>query len=281
MKQTLKLEILKAFKNKFFVAAILIGCVITFLSFLNAIILTENFNANMADNPTLAMNTLYNNWIGGEVFSLATSLYFFIFPLLIAIPYGWSYCEEKKTGYMKSVVTRSGKRAYFSAKYIAVFLAAGSAMVIPLVFNLVMVAMVVPAVKPEPVYNIYYAVFGKSLMSGLFYSHPLLYEIFYLCIDFVFAGLLAEISLAMSSFIKQKWICVGCPFLVCLMISFARKYVYVSSTTTYKEISPLFFLRPASAMYDADWRIIIGMAAVIFLITFGIIRGWESRREIY
>ncbi len=76
--------------------------------------------------------TVFSTWIGGDGYSLGASVYFFIFPLLISIPYGWSYCEEKKNGYIGAVVAKAGKTSYFLAKYIAVFLTGGLAMVIPL-----------------------------------------------------------------------------------------------------------------------------------------------------
>lgn len=276
-----------AFKNKLFLASVLIGCFITILSFINSV---NAYNteqelflsyAEGTRNPRTAAYTLFSEWIGGEPFSLGTSLYFFLFPVMIALPFGWSYCEEKNTGYYRMLVTKTGKTSYFIAKYIAVFLSGGCAMVIPLLFNFFMVSMVIPAVTPMVTYNIYYAVFGSSLMSELYYTTPFLYVFAYLCIDFIVAGLLAEISFLASNWLPQKWSVVLCPFFVCLLIHFLRKYIYIAPGTIYKEISPILFLRPAESAYAADWRIVIGMAAILFLSTFFVNQRWNKKHEIY
>ena len=107
----MKIELRKALKNKMFFFSIILGFAVTFLSFLyNYELYTKALRDNklysdeynIIINPMLSMNTLYDSWVGGEAFTLGTTVFFFIFPILIAIPYGWSYCSELKSGYIKN-----------------------------------------------------------------------------------------------------------------------------------------------------------------------------------
>lgn len=113
MKNTIKLEIHKAIKNKLFVISVLLGCAITILSLIYQVNISSLDFAASGKNPMISAYTVFSTWIGGDGYSLGASVYFFIFPLLISIPYGWSYCEEKKNGYIGAVVVKAGKASTF------------------------------------------------------------------------------------------------------------------------------------------------------------------------
>lgn len=220
-------------------------------------------------NPHAAMNTLYNHWVGGETHTLGSSVYFFIFPLLVAIPYGWSFCNEHRIGYTRCMVLKTGKFPYYFAKYCAVFLSGGLTMVIPLVFNFLLTAMFVPAVCPDPSYLIWYAVNGASLMSELYYTYPAVYVLLYLAIDFLFCGLIACLSYSISTIYKNRVVVVLLPFFLLLGLNFAGvSIVYTSNLIRYTEFSPIYFLHPAAARYDAGWNVIVAEALILFVLTF-------------
>lgn len=289
MKNLLKLEISKALNNKFFIASVIVGCLITTASLIYNVKLYQNELESMSSlptsstvtyNPSAAVYTVFNHWVGGEPFSLGSALYFFVFPLLVTIPFGWSYCEEKQRGYHKLVSVYGGKKSYFLAKYFAVGLSGGLAMVIPLMFNFLLATLFFPVVTPNVIYDIHYGVFGSSLMSTLFYTRPFLYLFFYLSIDFFYCGLLACMSLGITSFIKHKWVVVIAPFFFCLVINFCTRFIYTSPTTVYKQLSPLYFLRPVESGYAASWKIILISGLFLFLISVCLV-WWERQHEIY
>lgn len=289
MKSILKLEIKKAFRNKFFWISILIGSLITLLSFIpNVNYYFQNVaniqngitDTGIISDPHACINTVFNSWIGGEPFSLGTSIYFFVFPLLTALPYGWSYSEEKQNGYRRLMVTKTGKKAYYTAKYLAVFLSGGVAMIFPLLLNFWMVSLVIPAVLPDVTACIYYAVFGSSFLAELYYTVPFLYVTLYMVIDFLFCGLLACVSFAVSGVIRQKWVAVIVPFLFLLFVHTATRFVYSNSGMIYREISPLYFLRGVEARYSSSGIIILLFGLGIFLVTLLCVMR-EYRHEIY
>lgn len=287
MCSVLKLELKKAFKNKFFWISVVLGCLITLLSFEHMVnMYYEGMSAisgNSTDiiyDPHIGINTVFNCWIGGEPFSLGSSIYFFVFPLLIALPYGWSYSEERKCGYRRMMITKTGKKKYYCAKYVAVFLSGGVAMVLPLIFNFWMTLLVVPAILPDVTMNMFYGVFGGSFLAELYYTVPFLYVAIYLFIDFVYCGFLVCICMAVSGIVRQKWGVVLIPFLLLLFVHVITDYIYSDPSVAYKELSPLYFLRGVEVRYSFSGSIILLFAIGLLVISLiGIIE--EYRNEIY
>lgn len=287
MCSVLKLELKKAFKNKFFWISVVLGCLITLLSFEHMVnMYYEGMSAisgNSTDiiyDPHIGINTVFNCWIGGEPFSLGSSIYFFVFPLLLALPYGWSYSEERKCGYRRMMITKTGKKKYYCAKYVAVFLSGGVAMVLPLIFNFWMTLLVVPAILPDVTMNMFYGVFGGSFLAELYYTVPFLYVAIYLFIDFVYCGFLVCICMAVSGIVRQKWGVVLIPFLLLLFVHVITDYIYSDPSVAYKELSPLYFLRGVEVRYSFSGSIILLFAIGLLVISLiGIIK--EYRNEIY
>lgn len=179
---------------------------------------------------------------------------------------------------MRNMVIRCGKTNYFAAKYLAVFVSGGLAMLLPLVFNLLLVAMFLPIATPVPYYAMYTGIWASSLMSMLYYSQPFLYLLLYLLIDFIFCGLLACLSFAVTALIKNRVAVVLAPFLVLLAVQYSRRLVIFSAS---KEISPMAFLHPMPVGKDAAWGVILLEAAVllVFTLCMTVVRGHKN--EIY
>lgn len=83
-KRTLYLECKKAIRNRLFIIAIAIGCMVTLCSLIpqvksyyRGIQVVNGFSEVFQHrNPHAAMNTLYNHWVGGETYTLGSSVYF-------------------------------------------------------------------------------------------------------------------------------------------------------------------------------------------------------------
>ncbi len=141
-------------------------------------------------------------------------------PLFAACPYAWSYLSERKSGYEKNMLTRTTRRRYFLAKYIAVFLSGAFVVVVPMVVNLMTVAAFVPAVSPDVQYDIYYAMPPTAMASWLFYAHPWGFVAFRLFTAALFGGLLAGSVVALSFFVRNRYAVLLIPFLVLVVINY-------------------------------------------------------------
>lgn len=292
MKNLIRLELKKALHNPFFWVAIGIGTIAVIMGFVQTVhsyqeemkvlqAIMQNYEDEI--NPGFPAYLLINHWIGGERWSLGSSIYFFIFPLLVAIPYGWSYCLEKQTGYLRNMVVRAGRTPYYLSKYLAVFVSGGLTMVIPMLLSVLLTAMVFPAVAPNVLYDTNYGVSRGDILSMFYYAQPFLYILFYLLIDFVFCGLIACMAFAAASWVKYRAIVMILPFFCFLVLDYAKTPLFYTNPTQnrYHELSLMAFVRPMPSLLPASWPIIIAWFVALLLLTLSIVMLWEKNREIY
>ena len=206
--------------------------------------------------------------LSGEGFSLGSSLYFFVFPLLIALPYGWSFCGEKNSGYMRQMLVRAGEKSYLTAKFLATFIAGGLAMVVPLIINFMLTALFIPAITPVPTYDTMYGVFGNSLFSSLYYTQPFAYVAVYMLVDFMFCGALACITMLSALFIKYKWVNCIFPFAVAMVLNVLNNMLFSNTPGAENyQFSPFYFTKCVQTGYPAKLWIIVLMSMLMAVIT--------------
>ena len=215
-------------------------------------------------NPYFPAFSAFSNWIGGEVYSLGYSLFFFLFPIFASLPYAWSILEEKESGYVVQIAVRANRRKYLFAKNLAVFLSGGTCVAIPLAFNFVITLCILPAIPPDSIYP-YFGQNQISMWSDLFFENPFCYVLLYLLLDFVFSGILAVLGAAsFSIFHKKVWIILF-PFLILVGVQYAASFF----TTTY-EWSALRFLHPLTVWRDVNGTIVLGEAVFCLLGAIGL-----------
>ncbi|MDD4414479.1 MAG: hypothetical protein PHR14_08050 [Oscillospiraceae bacterium] len=265
MKQIFKNELRRAFTGIPFFIAIAIGTVIAFWQVIQYVIpLTEFVNDvhTYAGKPGLFPLSVFNKWIGAERTGLPSYLFFLVIPLLASLPYGDSYFQDRKTGYIRHILIRQNKVQYYVAKFIAVFLSGAVVVVIPLIINLGMSALILPSVLPE-VSTHTHAIYAHSMWSSLYYAHPYVYIGLYLLLIFIFSGLWASISLSVSFFSGNRYVVLLFPFVF---------YVFIHAITNLLNIdrmSPSVFLRPSQPEAYISFPIILGEAVLLLLMTGG------------
>lgn len=225
----------------------------------------------------IEIRSLYKCWMGADWQSFGSIGFSYLLPLFAALPYGWSYFVENKSGYQKYLMVRGGKRNYFICKYLATFLSGGLVILIPLVYNFLLVAMFVPAIKPDVHYLIYYGISYGTMWSGLFYECPLLYDILYILLDFVFAGLFACMSLACAMILHNRITISVLPFFCMMVLHYGRTFCY---GYFYKEISPINFLTAYVAENVTCWWIVLLEGILFFFIPVGYMFHIAKKREI-
>ncbi|MFD2655603.1 hypothetical protein [Gracilibacillus thailandensis] len=176
------------------------------------------------------------------------------------------------------IVTRSNKWQYFLTKYIATFTAGGVVILLPLILNFIVVALFVPAISPTQLNPYVYGVEIGAIWSSLFYTHPLVYTILYLLLDFTFGGLFATISLAISFFIKNRIAIILIPFFLLFILHYSRTFLQYKF---YKEISPLNYLHAIAIENPASTVIILIEGILLFIMTFGITMRLGVKREVF
>lgn len=224
--------------------------------------------------------SLYNCWIGGiNGRNFLPTLFYLSLPLLCVLPYGASYFTDKTTGYLRTLCQKKGKTVYFFSKYAATFFSGFSLYLIPLIVNFILVACLVPAYKPDPLDQMYYAVYYGQAFAPLYYTSPLLYAFLYMLLTACFAGLWATVPLMLAFFIKNKYALLFLPYVFILF--FTNAMDLISYFRIYLESSPLYFLRGALVRNANNGYIILAWLVPLFLITFSITMLRGKKDDIY
>lgn len=193
-------------------------------------------------------------WISVDSFSTFGSLFFMIFSVLASIPYSDSYWIDKSSGFVKNIYTKVKKTDYFLSKYITNFIIGGIAVIIPLLVNLYLLFMILPAVNPS-IFDVSLGM--KEMFSNLYYYHPYLYILFYIFISFMFGGVFASIGLATSLFCKNRLLVVTIPTLVYFSM-------FIFEIACLPQFVPFKFLAANQPVYGIN----IVSISIIFLILF-------------
>lgn len=272
MRENLRVEFTKAFHSKYFAVTLTIATALAVWSSIHSIqyyFRVQNMLSVLGKNknPDLAADTLFNHWMGGEFGSFSTDLYYLVLPIFAVFPYAWSLFDERKSGYLKNMVTRCGRKRYIISKYISTFVVGGLTVLLPLVLNFILIACVVPARIPDPSLHVNYAIFGSSLLSGLFYSRPLLYALFYLLLPFAFGGLWAATTMAASLFFRNRYAALLIPYILLLIFQYLTQSFF--AWHIYLEASPINYVRGVMVNNKSAAWVIILEFLLLFAFSFG------------
>lgn len=256
MDSIFKVELKRAFKNKYFVIAIIVAMTICAWHFMENVWIWRMY----IYSETYPLST-YEKWVGGDNASLQPLLLYLIMPALCAVPYGKSFYFDIKSGYAAQIISRGKKSSYIRAKYVTAFISGCIIGIIPLVFDFLITAMVFPMVIPQ-IGTGTFPVGGGNILSNMFYTYPLLYNIIFLLIDGCFWGLLNCAVLWAVNFVRNQFWIVLTPFIIYMFIFCIVHFI------SRVDLSPVMFLRP-SAPFRNDALVVF--CGFIILIVVNII----------
>ncbi|MBQ8558688.1 MAG: hypothetical protein IJ439_01695 [Tyzzerella sp.] len=261
MKNIVLIELKRAFKNKTFFISVLLGIVIGTIEFVIEVLpLASKLDEYLSYNkPMNDISWLFSNWLGGHLTSIYSYVFFLLIPVIAILPFATSGFEDFKSGFAKNIVVRVDKRKYYFAKYFAVFITGGTAVILPVIYNLALSAVVLPSVLPQKNSSTF-ALYGIHVGTELFFNHPYVYIFMYLFLDFIFAGLIATVSLLVGLIAEHKFEVLFAPFI---------GYIFINSVCNLlglTENSPVCFLRPGYGITDLKVVVLIGVT--MFVITF-------------
>ena len=166
----IRMEMKRAFHNRNFYIALIIGCGIAIGQYIQNVLPMIKY-LPMDVEKGVYPHSVFNKWIGGEYHTLWPMLFYFILPVLAALPHGDSYYQDIQSGYFKNICTRTKKSSYLKAKAWAAFSSAFAVIIIPLFLNLLLASMTLPALPPEVSTGFFY-VMDKNMGAELFLEHP-------------------------------------------------------------------------------------------------------------
>jgi len=219
----LKIEVWKAFHNSLFWMAILVGSMIAVLeAFLTWTVvwpMMQNI-VTMDIGRNFRGLSLFYEWMGVVSLRFSSALYYLVWPVLGALPFGWSFWKEKNDGITNQVVLRGGRKNYLNAKMTAVFVTGGICVMWPLLLNLMLEAMFLQASMPNVLHEIS-AVSNGYFLSKLYYAHPWIYCLCWCVVVFFVGGAAASLCFVAGSRVKLFVMVVLIPYFIYMAITIA------------------------------------------------------------
>lgn len=269
----MKIEFKRALLNPYFVYICLIGILIAIIHSYNNIVLYKSVESNFYNmvtnghNPYYPLFSIFTMWIGQDGENKIANLFYTILPIFSVIPYTWSYCKDTETGYYGKTVKKFGRFNYHLSKYIAVFISSGLVTVVTPIIDFFISIHFIPATHPDSVYDIYYEIFSNNFLADIFYTHPVIYVIIFILLNFVYYGLFGCIGYAVSTLLKSKTIALVTPLIIILIIECISNRINKGTVENCINISPYSFLNPAKSFYT-NWYIIIFEIFFLFITSF-------------
>lgn len=281
MRQSLRTELWKAVHNTMFLSALLFGVLIASMNILENVKLVQELSPSVTNVREGAQRSgylgfsLFVNWIAVNTASSGNAAFSFVWPILAAMPYGWSYYRDRRTGVYNQLVSRCGVRTYFFSKYLAVFISGGLAVAIPILFNLLVNALICPYCVPKVITSLV-MIFDGHFLSEVFYTNPWLHALIWCGVVFLYGGAAACLTFLVGTKPQLQVMVTLTPFaclvLVDSVISLLREF-WVSNI----EYSPLKLVTAASPNQNPEW--VVGLVFGIMLLGSLLLGYWQVRKH--
>lgn len=150
--------------------------------------------------------SVYNACISADGVTLPSTLLFALLPLLATLPYGASFAQDIRTGYLKNLTVKVSRWAIYIARYLSVFIGAFFLVLFATAGQMIFSMMFLPVLPPE-VASFAFPMMTVGHVGHEFYAqHPFLYLLFYNLYDAVFLAAFATTSIFVACRFKNSFI---------------------------------------------------------------------------
>lgn len=202
----LKLELKNSIFSKYFLIAYLITFILLLYSFFEFI--TLGWGGNIADFRSFSEHYDFIDLFIISRSENRASYLGVIAPLLASLIYSDSYLSDKTTNYINFIYMRISKRNYLLVKLLVNFISSGFCILISSLSMLLFLALLYGVkLNPENALNL-----SGAFSNIYFVGNKYLYVFIIIIISCVFYTIFSSLSLAISSFIKNKYIAFFTPF---------------------------------------------------------------------
>lgn len=272
MLKIIKMELKRGFNSIGTILSLLIG--FACIGYKNYILISHDIHMDdliekSGDTSYYMFNkgNFYNRWIVAYIDPSMLYLFYFL-GIIVALPYGISYYNDRKRGIIKNICTRVDKSKYLKAKFASVFITGGTVAVIPVFIDL----LISKLAYPYDFINISgTALCGRTKWLIFIIDHMYIAAFLFLVLWFIFGGLLASISLLVSIIADNIFTIQLTPFFIMLFLFYIPTYFPVK----YNKYFPYYFLRIHNDYIPTIILLVISSIA-FFLIYTNI----EKRKDV-
>ncbi|WP_300410639.1 hypothetical protein [Lagierella sp.] len=221
-----KIELKRAFYNRKFLIALLLGFSIAIYNYVTNIGLTDiyEFGVQYEKYNMETPQGLFTHNIISAPLELPITLFFYGIIILGALPYADSYVIDKNTGFNKNILSRTSRKNYYIFKWIAVFFSGFITCLSVILFNFLLNMTILPLLSPivDGMGNSYGQDSSQFLLD-LFTNHPILHFLLFAIIISVYIGVISTYGLLSSSFSENRFIAILTPFLIIQSLGVVQK----------------------------------------------------------
>lgn len=271
MRKCIRTELWKALHDRMFYLSLLLGLVIVGIHIgeiavsVNEIIPRIMTAEERGGNPDYVGISLFARWIGVDWVNYGGRMLYLVWPALAALPFGWSYAKERKDGVYDQIAVRCGRKEYYTAKYIAVFVSGALAVAIPVLVDLLALAMFCPAAVVQFKDNIVPLCNGCFLPS-LFYTHPWVYTLLWCGIELLWGGAAACLCFVVGTKLRLQMFTMLFPFAALFLLDAAilgfQRSTF-ASLLGYLTISPLRLAQASTGGLNPEWVVFLTLGVLI------------------
>lgn len=274
MKNTIKAELWKAFHNRMFYLALTIGAFIVAVDAAQNIeevryytditlwMVSEGLGIGGSSGFCVAMLSMFYSGV-----NFTSRLFLYLWPLIAAIPYGWSYLQERRNGVFNQIVSRTGARTYYAAKYIAVFCSGGAVISLTMLADLLINALICPFAVLSPV-DMSGIVTNGHFLSELFYTHPWAHALIWCGVTFLLGGATACVCFFISSRLRLQALVVLFPFLFYIVLNYICQRIPTLWNSGYA-LSPLALILVNQYKFNPP-EVVFSLLGVLLAVTFAV-----------
>ncbi|CAM4059650.1 hypothetical protein [Bacillus paramycoides] len=211
-------------------------------------------------------------WIGFRDNEM--DVYLLLMPVIASLPFSTSYNSDKSDGFKAFISKDVSIFSYSLTKYIATFFCGGFLYTLPFILSLLFCKLTIPNGEPTAGTGM---INDNGMFAELYYSSPLTYISIYIGINFLFAGLMALLGLAASTWSQKDYMAILFPFAV-------TSIPYVLINTIFPTIggAPIHLYDPKQPLQGMSPYILIMQCAFFFLIgLFMYIKGLQRDKKRY
>ncbi|MED0959045.1 hypothetical protein ACQKD9_18215 [Bacillus paramycoides] len=211
-------------------------------------------------------------WIGFRDNEM--DVYLLLMPVIASLPFSTSYNSDKSDGFKAFISKEVSIFSYSFTKYIATFFCGGFLYTLPFILSLLFCKLTIPNGEPTAGTGM---INDNGMFAELYYSSPLTYISIYIGINFLFAGLMALLGLAASTWSQKDYMAILFPFAV-------TSIPYVLINTIFPTIggAPIHLYDPKQPLQGMSPYILIMQCAFFFLIgLFMYIKGLQRDKKRY
>lgn len=277
MKVLIKTELWKVFHSISFWITLGVGTIISLADVFTNWKIVYTYNQLYHDSGRNGFSglDLFVRWIDINMDTLGYAWFFFLFPLLAALAYGWSLNRERYDGYVKHIYTRTSRKQYFGAKWLISAFCGGLTVLIPLFLNLMLNALVCPTCLPR-VTDFATPMWQGDFFSALYYTHPWLHAVACLAKIFLWGAATASISFAAGYYLRSMIGCILAPQFFFVLVDFIRAKTAIATPDKKFEISPLQLLH-ASTLNSNPAILVFGEILIVLVIC--LVAAWAKGRR--